>query len=1546
MAQTRDLLPEVCFDPADWATATASDATRHLLSESERSLASYRAKPSLVREHANIERATAQGGYGHRQLYELIQNGADALIGTSGGRVSVVLTDEALYCANEGEAIDEWGVEALLSSHVSMKRGTEIGRFGLGFKSVLGISSNPQFFSRSACFGFDADTSSELIRGVVPDAERTPVLRVAHPLDPIAEAEKDETLRELMAWATTVVKLPRTAGDSSWLSDDSARFPAPFLLFSPHVDSLILDDRVADISRHIQVQIIDGTYLLLDNDDPTEWRVFATVHEPSPEARADAGELSERKELPLIWAVPMHTRRRRGSFWAFFPTEYEMTLPGILNAPWKTNEDRQNLLQGIFNDELIDAAAALVVERLPDLSEEADPGQILEYLPGRLEESPHWADRRLNATVYDLASRQAVVPNIDGVLSVPTSLSLHPSEAGEDALSAWASYPGRPSDWCHHSIATRDRRARVERLFGQRTWATADVRTWLEAVIQEHTPPASVAAVCALGAMMPGLERRNATYRLADIVLTENGTLVPPDPTAVFLHGERDSSAAVVYVHEDLARHEATVEALSLLGIGKVDAVRELEALLNGGSGELDWDAFWSLTRAMSDDEAAAVVESPGPSAPPIHVRVVAGPFVPIETALLPGKVVPEDRSRDETIAIDTAFHKPDLGLLHRLGMSDGPTATGGSLAESWCRTYLAWCRKVYEDALTARHGRPQQSYIVLEQDAFPGPISPMFKLSQEGVVAFTSVLLGFPEALQSSKVVHKTRRNAYPVVDIQSPTLFALSQAGRLMTSLGPRPLRETVGRNLRAWSKLFPVATLSHSVTAALELPNRLEELDARHWEKAFERVEQDEVEPSQAGRLYALSARSGVSAPSCIVCWSGGTKLVEEPASVTVVVHGPEWVALDELGIPLLPCSRTECSDLEKLWGLSGAGDKVSSEVIATPTTAISVLADEFPFLRSRLPDPGLRLSRCSLVRLVTSTANGTRSEVVHDAVGDSCFYWTDDRDDVDLLETLLDRLDVGLSRAEILEALKAQGTRVRVEVQKRLDLSTDLAGRLLAVGGPTALRRRLPRDLLLNVENMLGPPSDHDMGELMVAVHGLDALKVMTPELERAGFDPPRQWSGSRAALRYVAELGFPREFAGFESDRRAPLLEVDGPVSLRPLHQFQRYVSDQLRAVVEEGGRGLLSLPTGAGKTRVAVQTLVEMIARTTLASPILWVAQTDELCEQAVQTWAEVWRAVGPPDALAISRLWARNEAEPIERGSQVVVATIAKLGYCLKGTRYNWLSAPSAVLIDEAHGSTTPGYTALLRWLDLGRGRSGRPLIGLTGTPFRGRSESAADRLAGRYGRRRLDHGAFAGDPHSELEDLGVLARVRHRILGGTELDLDAEELDYLRRTNRLPTSVEERIGSDADRNRVLLESITSLPDDWTVLVFTASVTHAQTLAALLSLRGVPSRAISADTAPAARRHYVEEFRSGRIRVLANYAVLTEGFDAPAVRAVYVGRPTFSPNRYQQMIGRGLRGPLNGGKEECLIVDVADNLVEFGGQLAFHDFDYLWDQS
>ena len=50
-------------------------------------------------------------------------------------------------------------------------------------------------------------------------------------------------------------------------------------------------------------------------------------------------------------------------------------------------------------------------------------------------------------------------------------------------------------------------------------------------------------------------------------------------------------------------------------------------------------------------------------------------------------------------------------------------------------------------------------------------------------------------------------------------------------------------------------------------------------------------------------------------------------------------------------------------------------------------------------------------------------------------------------------------------------------------------------------------------------------------------------------------------------------------------------------------------------------------------------------------------------------------------------------------------------------------------------------------------------------------------------------------------------------------------------------------------------------------------------------------------------------------------------GFDDPKIDCVVVARPTYSVVLYSQMIGRGLRGPMNDGTEDCLLVDVLDNI-------------------
>jgi superfamily II DNA or RNA helicase len=232
--------------------------------------------------------------------------------------------------------------------------------------------------------------------------------------------------------------------------------------------------------------------------------------------------------------------------------------------------------------------------------------------------------------------------------------------------------------------------------------------------------------------------------------------------------------------------------------------------------------------------------------------------------------------------------------------------------------------------------------------------------------------------------------------------------------------------------------------------------------------------------------------------------------------------------------------------------------------------------------------------------------------------------------------------------------------------------------------------------------------------------------------------------------------------------------------------------------------------------------------------------------------------------------------------------------------------------------------------------------MLGLTATPYRGNTEETR-RLVARFGGSRLDDGVLGDDPYAELQKMGVLAEVEHDLLEGAELELNRAELAELRKLRRLPSTVEARLGTDARRNQALLDHILELPEDWPVLLFATSVDHAQIMAALLRVEGVAAASISAETEPAARRHYVEEFRKGRIRVLTNYHCLAAGFDAPSVRALYIARPTYSPVLYQQMIGRGLRGPLNGGKPVCLIVNVKDNILQYGEDLAFRQFEYLW---
>src|SRR5579863_8517779 len=102
-------------------------------------LSAYRAAPHDAEEHANVETSVLAGGYGYRQVAELVQNAADAIaegpVADGGARIVISVDDAGLWAANSGAPVDAAGVRALLNAHTSGKRAGQIGRFGLGFKS-------------------------------------------------------------------------------------------------------------------------------------------------------------------------------------------------------------------------------------------------------------------------------------------------------------------------------------------------------------------------------------------------------------------------------------------------------------------------------------------------------------------------------------------------------------------------------------------------------------------------------------------------------------------------------------------------------------------------------------------------------------------------------------------------------------------------------------------------------------------------------------------------------------------------------------------------------------------------------------------------------------------------------------------------------------------------------------------------------------------------------------------------------------------------------------------------------------------------------------------------------------------------------------------------------------------------------------------------------------------------------------------------------------------------------------------------------------------
>lgn len=1559
-------------------------------------LRAYTAQPDFIKEHFGIEQTVLAGGYGYRQILELVQNGADAILEAhedglplpDGNRIDVVLRGSYLYVANTGAPLSEEGVRALLSSHSSPKRGNQIGRFGLGFKSLLRLGGKIDLFTKSTgAIRLDPERCRRELQEKfeVPEA---PGLRLAWPLED-AERTSDEVLRKF-SWAETIVRAEIFGPELvEHLQQEIQAFPAEFLLFLPVAVVLHLDDGTGP-GRELKVEAEGEDRVLIVGSEQSRWRLIAKeVSITDSKAKTDARVIHERKSVPLAWAVPLEGKREEaGRFWAFFPTHTPTFVPGILNAPWKLNSDRMSIITGEWNAALMREAAQMIADALPKLCTPDDPGRVLDSFPRQLERVDDDAAPLVQA-LWKTLENAAVVPDGTGTLRPARELWRHPKDNSEIARQ-WQALASleKQALLVHPSCLERQRGSRLNSLAERLKPATGEpqfpnlrkmeVNAWFATV-------ASIEAEKAIQSLklVESYEKDctpvawNPVRPLLAIIPSDDGKLVTPNKAVLAPAGVDvpDRFRVAPALCENAEAKRILLEVLkvrplddamwrSILG----DALAKTQGTPigyyspNPRSADGEWRAFWKRLRAAPlPVQAQFIKDSPGT----IRSRRRDGVWVSSEEILRPGRLVAvdDDGDKNKSVLFDLTEHASDADLLTQLRVTDFPTDTRGPCDWNWIvgeslRLLDPWlrdCRKGYYASVQTSQ-RPDSSYLKPRLLSMPCGWMLLATLTGAANAKLTTAMLGLLLREEFSKPIrfgHSTTPDRYPKTDVPHPlSWFVLRHGTILIGTSAVRLAAVAIYRNEPAMALVSGWPGLKPAVEELVELekPGDATPMEAVAFWNAM---------------IALLATPVALANDDLLPLWSGAARagVVPEklPSSTGAVTLESVYVS----GSPDLAKRARQTSGrivvtlddhALKLWRAKGARSleellQPACEEIGPPDLLTSAVPELDAVLQAHFRD----------------RARGQAVSGLHLCLDDiaealPCMMWKD----VLLLDTTqlasLPRSErlrhlvneiaaAGWLAYEPAEALHRLGDAKVDEQRAKVARGASLAERLwLAVGERDEPLRKALGDLA--IKTFIQQCAALPLAELTLAQLGPATLSALKDTMAAEGLKPPSRWNTSEARA-FVASIGFPAEFAASPESRREAEEFISGPIELPKLHDFQVEVMDGIRALVTSGTarrRAVVSLPTGGGKTRVTVEASVLLVLKPEGDNrSVVWIAQTDELCEQAVQAFRQVWLNLGTEKTdLRIVRLWGGNPNPVIQESEKpvVVVASIQTLNSRMDTEGLAWLQKPGLVVVDECHHAITPSYTNLLRWLDAEAPRPGAsakdepPIIGLSATPFRMDDEESR-RLARRFDERLLP--ANQAELHSRLRAQGVLSHVDHEALSSQAALLDDElarlgavtawdGLDF----DRLLEEINQRLGGDEKRNKLLVERVRQAGER-SILFFANSKFHAGEMSARLNLEGVPAAAVSGDTPAVARRYFLDRFQRGEIRVLCNHSVLTTGFDAPKTDMVLIARQVFSPVRYMQMVGRGLRGEKNGGTARCRIVTVVDNLGRFQDKHPYH---------
>lgn len=310
---------------------------------------------------------------------------------------------------------------------------------------------------------------------------------------------------------------------------------------------------------------------------------------------------------------------------------------------------------------------------------------------------------------------------------------------------------------------------------------------------------------------------------------------------------------------------------------------------------------------------------------------------------------------------------------------------------------------------------------------------------------------------------------------------------------------------------------------------------------------------------------------------------------------------------------------------------------------------------------------------------------------------------------------------------------------------------------------------------------------------------------------------------------------------------------------------------------------MLQMPTGTGKTRLfasIVRDIHDHGVRQGKAYKVLILVHRQELLDQAAQT-------------LGIAYSVAHGIIMSGTRQQMFYPTQIASI-QTLNRRLNSWVDKQfDFIIIDEAHHALSDSYKRICNTFKTAK------ILGVTATPYR---------LSGE-GFKSLFNEIVISERISHFIENNYLAKYDYYSIPPTSaIQRAIDQIDTFDIDGDYAIAAMSRV---VDTNYVqanIIETYRKYALGKKGIVYTINKQHNNHVCHAYINAGFIARAIDSDTTPEVRANIIQQFKSGRIQILCNVNIFSEGFDCPDVEFIQLARPTTSLSLYLQQVGRGLR--------------------------------------